>query len=52
MKSEDMTSKKKTILPNNTVAKYSRKFNKAVVMTDRKKAVSNGYVKHKGKDNE
>lgn len=33
---------------NNLVAKHSRKFNKAVVMKDRKVAMKKGYVKHKG----
>ena len=32
----------------NPVAKYARKFNKAVVMTDRKKAAKKGDRKHKG----
>lgn len=31
----------------NPVAKYSRKFNKAVVMCDKKKAKKSGYLKHK-----
>lgn len=34
---------------NNPVAKNARKFNKAAVHTDRKKAVKRGYTKHKGK---
>ena len=36
----------------NLVAKHSRQFNKAHVMTDRKKAAKRGYRKHKpsGKD--
>jgi len=34
----------------NPVAKYARKFNKAAVHTDKKKAVKRGYVKHKGKE--
>lgn len=33
----------------NYVAKHSRKFNKAHVMTDRKKAAKRGYRKHKAK---
>ena len=33
----------------NPVAKYARKFNKAVVMTDRKKAAKKGDRKHKGR---
>jgi len=32
----------------NPVAKHNRKFNKAVVMADRKKAAKRGYRKHKG----
>ena len=32
---------------NNFVAKNARKFNKAVVMKDRKKAIKRGYAKHK-----
>jgi len=40
-----MSSTKKTI--NNLVAKYGRKYNKAVVMVDRKKATNRGYKKHK-----
>lgn len=33
---------------NNYVAKHCRKYNKAVVHTDRKKASKRGYRKHKG----
>ena len=33
----------------NPVAKHARKFNKAAVHTDKKKAQKKGYVKHKGK---
>ena len=33
----------------NPVAKFARKFNKAVVMTDRKKAAKKGDRKHKGR---
>lgn len=33
----------------NPVAKYARKFNKAAVHTDKKKASKRGYQKHKGK---
>ena len=33
----------------NLVAKHSRKFNKSVVHTDRKRAAKRGYVKHKGR---
>ena len=36
----------------NPVAKYARKFNKAAVHTDKKKASKKGYIKHKGKTNE
>ena len=32
---------------NNFVAKHARKFNKATVQRDRKKAVKSGYKKHK-----
>jgi hypothetical protein len=35
-------------MKHNPVAKHCRAFNKAVVMTDRKKAARRGYVKHKG----
>ena len=31
----------------NIVAKHARRFNKAVVMIDRKKAAKRGYRKHK-----
>ena len=31
----------------NIVAKHSRKFNKAVVMQDRKRLTKNGYQKHR-----
>lgn len=31
----------------NYVAKHARKFNKAHVMVDRKKAAKRGYIKHK-----
>ena len=34
---------------NNPVAKHARKFNKAAVMVDRKKAVKRGKRKHKGR---
>ena len=34
----------------NLVAKHSRQFNKAHVMTDRKKAAKRGYRKHRGRD--
>ena len=34
---------------NNLVAKHARKYNKAHVMTNRKKAQKKGYEKHKGK---
>ena len=34
----------------NPVAKYCKKFNKAVVHRDRKKAGKKGAIKHKGKD--
>jgi len=34
---------------NNLVAKNARRFNKAAVHTDRKKALRRGAVKHKGK---
>ncbi len=44
------STEKKTI--NNLVAKHARKFNRAQVMADRKKAARLGYVKHKGKDYE
>ena len=33
--------------PFNFVAKYARRFNKAVVMASRKKQAKNGYAKHK-----
>ena len=33
----------------NIVAKHARKFNKSIVMTDRKKLTKQGYVKHKEK---
>jgi hypothetical protein len=33
---------------NNPVAKNARKFNKAAVHVDRKKAVKRGKVKHRG----
>lgn len=33
----------------NPVARHSRTYNKAHVMTDRKKAAKRGYRKHKGK---
>jgi len=36
----------------NPVAKFSRKFNKAKVYKDRKKAGKRGYVKHKSKQKE
>ena len=32
---------------NNLVAKHARKFNKASVMTNRKRARKSGYEKHK-----
>ena len=32
---------------NNLVAKHARKFNKAAVQIDRKKAAKKGYTKHK-----
>jgi len=32
---------------NNLTAKHARKFNKATVMVDRKKARKSGYKKHK-----
>jgi len=32
---------------NNLVAKHARKYNKATVQTDRKKAAKRGYSKHK-----
>jgi len=35
---------------NNPVAKFARKFNKATVQKDRKKADKRGYTKHKGRD--
>jgi hypothetical protein len=35
-------------MKHNPVAKYCRRFNKAVVMVDRKKAARSGYRKHKG----
>ena len=38
---------KKSAKIRNPVAKYLRKYNKGVVMADRKKAVKSGYVKHK-----
>lgn len=34
-------------MKSNFVAKNSRKFNRAVVMVDRKKAAKRGYTKHK-----
>ena len=34
---------------NNLVAKHARKYNKAAVHTDRKKASKRGYRKHKGR---
>lgn len=34
---------------NNLVAKHARKFNKAAVHIDRKKASKRGHIKHKGK---
>jgi hypothetical protein len=34
---------------NNLVAKHARKFNKAAVHRDRKRAAKRGYVKHKGR---
>lgn len=34
---------------NNLVAKHARKYNTAVVMKDRKKAIKRGDRKHKGK---
>jgi len=34
-------------MKNNPVAKYARKYNKAVVHTDRKKETKKGYRKHK-----
>lgn len=34
---------------NNLVAKHARKFNKAAVMIDRKKAAKRGAVKHKNR---
>lgn len=33
-------------MKSNFVAKNARKFNKAAVMVDRKKAAKRGYVKH------
>lgn len=33
---------------NNLVAKHARKFNKAAVYRDKKKATKRGYTKHKG----
>jgi hypothetical protein len=37
---------KRTFKNRNPVAKYCRKYNKAIVMADRKKAMKSGYVKH------
>ena len=34
----------------NPVARHSRTYNKAHVMTDRKKAAKRGYRKHRGRD--
>lgn len=38
------------MVTRNPVAKHARKFNKAAVHTDRKKAQKKGYVKHKGQE--
>jgi len=32
---------------NNLVAKHARKYNKCIVMVDRKKNAKKGYIKHK-----
>jgi len=41
---------KKVEKRKNPVAKYGHKYNKAVVMTDRKKAAKRGYTKHPIRD--
>jgi len=38
---------KKSAKTRNPVARYLRKYNKSVVMADRKKATKAGYLKHK-----
>ena len=38
---------KKSAKTRNPVARYLRKYNKGVVMADRKKAKKAGYVKHR-----
>jgi hypothetical protein len=56
-RSQDVRAKNKATNPTkeasepskNPVAKYARKFNKATVQKDRKKADKRGYIKHKGK---
>ena len=35
-------------MKHNPVAKHCRRFNKAVVMVDRRKRAARGYRKHKG----
>ena len=55
-RSQDVRAKNKATNPTkeasepskNPVAKYARKFNKATVQKDRKKADKRGYIKHKG----
>jgi len=38
---------KKSAKTRNPVARYLRKYNRGLVMDDRKKAMKSGYVKHK-----
>jgi|TARA_B100000795_G_C22509713_1_gene327242 hypothetical protein len=40
---------KKSAKTRNPVAKYLRKYNRGVVMADRKRALKSGYVKHSNK---